>query len=91
MHFTDKWILAQKLGIPTIQLTDHMKLKKEGESVDASVLLRRGDKISRELEGRRDWEGKGGAGSGVGGDRGEVQRIRKLSGSVSQWGMGNWG
>jgi hypothetical protein len=33
---TDKWILAQKLGIPKIQFTDHMKLKKkEDQSVDA--------------------------------------------------------
>ena len=37
---------AQKLGIPKIQFTDHMKLKKnEDQNVDASVLLRRGDKI----------------------------------------------
>jgi hypothetical protein len=42
---TEKWILAQKLGIPRIQFTDHMKLKKEDQSVDASVLLRRGNKI----------------------------------------------
>ena len=43
---TDKWILAQKFGIPNIQFTDHMKLKKkEDQSVDASVLLRRGNKI----------------------------------------------
>ena len=26
---TDKWILAQKLGIPNIQFTDHIKPKKE--------------------------------------------------------------
>ena len=46
---TDKWILAQKLRIPKIQFTDHMKLKgKEGQSVDASVLVRRENKI---LEG----------------------------------------
>jgi hypothetical protein len=24
---TDQWILAQKLGIPTMQFTDHMKFK----------------------------------------------------------------
>ena len=43
---TDKWILAHKLWIPKIQFTDHMKLKKkEGQSVDASFLLRRGNKI----------------------------------------------
>ena len=34
MH-SDKWILAQKLRIPNIQFTDHMKLKKkEDQSVD---------------------------------------------------------
>jgi hypothetical protein len=43
---TDKWILGQKLGIPKIQFTDHMKLKKkEDQSVDASVLIRRGNII----------------------------------------------
>ena len=43
---TGKWILAQKLGIPKIQFTDHMKLKKkEDQSVNTSVLLRRGNKI----------------------------------------------
>jgi hypothetical protein len=42
----DKWILAQKLRIPKIQFTDHMKLKKkEDQSVNASVLLRRRNKI----------------------------------------------
>ena len=43
---TDKWILAQKFGIPKMQFTDHMKLKRsEDQSVDVSVLLRRGNKI----------------------------------------------
>jgi hypothetical protein len=43
---TDKWILAQKLGIPKIQFTNYMKLKKEeDQSVDTLVLLRRGNKI----------------------------------------------
>ena len=42
---TDKWILAQKLRIPKIPFTDHMKLKKkEDQSMDASVLLRRRNK-----------------------------------------------
>jgi hypothetical protein len=42
-------ILAQKLGIPKIQFTDYMKLKtKENQSVQASVLLRRGNKYLRE-------------------------------------------
>jgi hypothetical protein len=38
-------ILAQELGIPKIQFTDHVKLKKEDQSVDTLVLLRRGNKI----------------------------------------------
>ena len=44
--FTDKWILAQKLRILKVQFIEHVKLKKkEDQSVDASVLLRRGNKI----------------------------------------------
>ena len=43
---TDKWILAQNLGIPKIQFIEHMKLKKkEDQSIDISVLFRRGNKI----------------------------------------------
>ena len=43
---TDKWILAQNLGILKTQFKDHMKFKKkEDQSVDALVLLRRGNKI----------------------------------------------
>ena len=42
---TDKWILAQKLGIPKIQFAKHMKHKKEDQSVDTSYLLRMGNKI----------------------------------------------
>ena len=42
----DKWILAQKLGIPKIQFTDQMILKKKKDkSMDTLVLLRRGNKI----------------------------------------------
>jgi hypothetical protein len=42
---TDKWILAQKLKIPKISFTDHMKLKeKEDQSMHASVHLRKGTK-----------------------------------------------
>ena len=58
--------------------------KKEDKSVDASVLLRRGSKI---ITGRRRWEElrrnkeekrkNVGAGSGVGGDRRDVQRVKK--------------
>jgi hypothetical protein len=46
---TDKWILAQKLGLQKIQFTNHMKLKKkEDQSVDTSIHLRRGNKIPME-------------------------------------------
>jgi hypothetical protein len=39
--------ISLKLGIIKIQLTDHMKLKKkEDQSVDTSILLRRGSKMS---------------------------------------------
>jgi hypothetical protein len=45
----DKWVLAQKLRIPKIQFANHMKLKKkEGQSVDTLILLRRGNKIAME-------------------------------------------
>jgi hypothetical protein len=44
---TDKWILAQRLRISKIQFTKHMKLKKEeDQSVDTSVLLKKGNKIT---------------------------------------------
>jgi hypothetical protein len=46
---TDKWILAQKVRIPKIQFAKHMKLKKkENQSVDISILLRRGNKTPME-------------------------------------------
>jgi hypothetical protein len=39
--------ISQKYRIPMIQLTDHMKFnKKEGQSVDASIPIRRGNKIT---------------------------------------------
>ena len=41
--------MAQKLGIPKIQFTNHMKPKKEeDQSVDTSFLLRMGNKIPME-------------------------------------------
>ena len=41
-----RWMLDQKLQIPKIQFTDQMKLmKKEEQSMDTLVLLRRGKKI----------------------------------------------
>jgi hypothetical protein len=44
---THKWILAQKFEIFKIQFIDHIKLeKKEDQSVDTLVFLKRGSKIS---------------------------------------------
>jgi hypothetical protein len=43
---TDNWILAQKLRIPKIQFEKHEKIKKrEDQCMDASFLLRIGNKI----------------------------------------------
>ena len=59
--------VAKKLAIPTIHLKDHMKLKKkEDQSLDSSVLLRRGKNYSQEVEGGRDLgeREKGGNGGG---------------------------
>jgi hypothetical protein len=53
---TDTWILTQKFGIPKIQFTDHMKLKKkEDQSVDTSILLRRGNKTPMERVRDKVW------------------------------------
>jgi hypothetical protein len=49
MPLTDKWVLAQKLRIPKIKFANLMKLKKkEDQSVDTLILLRRGNKIPME-------------------------------------------
>ena len=54
-----------------IQLMDHMKLKrKEDQRVDASVLLRRGNKI---IKGSRGWEGLGRKRGGGGEKEGQNQ------------------
>jgi hypothetical protein len=45
---TYKWIVAQKLRIPKIQFSKHMKLKKNEQIVDTSLLLRMGNKIPME-------------------------------------------
>jgi hypothetical protein len=57
----DKWLLAQKLGTPTIQLTVHMKLKKrEHQTVDTSVLLRDVIKIQGNARAKKgEWVGRG--------------------------------
>ena len=49
---TDKWILGKIHGIPTVQLTERMKLKrKEDKRVHTSVLLQRGNKLIKENRG----------------------------------------
>jgi hypothetical protein len=61
---TDKWIFGKKLRIPTLQLTYHMKLKKkEDQGVDASVILRRGNKVIKRGRGRKKEEKEKGGGS----------------------------
>ena len=47
-HYMHSLIRAQKLRIPKIQFTNHMKLKKEHQSEDTSILLRMGNKIPME-------------------------------------------
>ena len=50
-HGMDKWILAQKLGIPKIQFIDHMKLKKkEDQNVATSAILVGGTKYLQETQ-----------------------------------------
>ena len=46
---TDKWMLAQKLGIPKLQFIDFIKLeKKEDQSVGSLDLLRKKKKTLME-------------------------------------------
>ena len=77
--------MAKKYRLPMIQPTDPKKvIIKEGYSEDASVPLRRGNKI--DMGGRGDqgpgWERGGtgkygaGVGSGMGRDRRAAQRAR---------------
>jgi hypothetical protein len=51
--------LAKKFRIPTIQLTDCMKLnKKEGPSINTSIPLRRGEQNNHERQRERGtWVG----------------------------------
>jgi hypothetical protein len=75
---TNKWIVGKEHRIPTVQLTDHMKLKrKEDQRVDASVLLRRGNKI---MEGSRGWEGLGRKRRGGRGKEGKNQVWEEMEG-----------
>ena len=85
-----KGILGKEYEIPTIQRMDHMKLKrKEDQSVDASVLLRRRNNIikkSRGWKGLGRKRGRGGekeeARSGKGGNGYDTQKIRNLNRDV---------
>jgi hypothetical protein len=67
---TDKWILAQKLRISMTQPINHMKLKeKDDQSVDASILHRRGNKIITGAKAREGSRREKGGGGKIGGDR----------------------
>jgi hypothetical protein len=77
------------IRLPKIQLTEHMKFKnKEDQCMDVSVLPRRRNKLTKEVEGgkdlggRKERKGKMGTGSGVRGDGGEEQNFRKLNRGV---------
>ena len=84
---TDKQNLAQKLRIPMIQPANHMQFKKKtDQSEDTSIIYKMGNKIipgTRGTEGpgrEKGMEGeRGGSGTGIGRDRREVRRIRKLN------------
>jgi hypothetical protein len=53
---TDKWIFAQKLRIPKIQVAKHMKLKKnEDQIVDNLPLPRIGNKTPWKELKRQIW------------------------------------
>jgi hypothetical protein len=74
-------IRKKVLEMPKIQLTEHINM--EDQSVNASILLRRGNKIiteGREKERERDRKkGQGQVWEETGGD---VQRVRKLNGGM---------
>ena len=60
---TDKCLLGKKLKIPTVHPTNHMKLKKkQDQSLDSSVLLRKGNKIITGVRGGALGEGRRGRG-----------------------------
>ena len=42
------------------------------------------------MGGREERKRKKGAGLGMEGDRGNIQRVKKLNRGVLQWMMGNW-
>jgi hypothetical protein len=49
VSLTKKWILAQKIGIPKIQFTNHIQLKKkEDQSINSWILLRMWNEIPLE-------------------------------------------
>ena len=83
---SDKWILVKKYRIPGIQLTDHMKFNNnECPSKDAPIPLGKKNKIIMGSRGAEELGRKGvgrGAESGMGGDGGDIQRVRKLNRGV---------
>jgi len=68
-----------------------MKLKKK-EMWTLQSYLEGGTKIvmgGMDLGGSEEGEGERWTGSGMEGDRDDIQRVRNLNGGVYQWGMGN--
>jgi hypothetical protein len=89
------YLLTQKLRISKIEFTDHMQLKKkEDQNVVTSILHKMGNKIITEGKGRegtgreRGGRVKRGAGSGMGRDKREVQRVGKLNVAVGEEELG---
>jgi hypothetical protein len=88
----DKWILTQKLRIPMIQLTDHMKLnKKKDQSVDASIPLRRENKIITGGKGERDLGGREEGEWERGGGRIRYGKRWERNPEDRECGVGEWG
>jgi hypothetical protein len=86
--------INQKYRILMKQPTDHRKFnKKEDPSENASFPLRRGNKIIIGGTGREElgWERggrvKNGAGSGMGQNRREAQRARRINVIMQQYGV----
>ena len=76
---TDKWILGKECGIPTVQLMDHMKLKrKEDQRVTVSVMLRRGNKIIKESRGWEELGRKRRGGGEIGKNQVWEEKFRSL-------------
>jgi hypothetical protein len=89
---------AQNTHNTTHRPYESQEERRPHQSVDATILLRRGKTIisgSRGREGSERERGGGGnrgrGSSDTGGDGGEVQRVKKLNGGASSGGGGTGG